>query len=132
MFDEGVTTYLGVAAPNFPNLFMLGGPYSLVSTHSSLLSAEFQVSFLNVCLASHHQGLICTYTIYTLITNLLKGAFSFPGELHNELPDAVLPRRDPLRRGAPGRRPSLHEPHGAGTTSLWRENSNLQDFLCCD
>ena len=42
MFDDGATAYLGVASPNFPNFFMLGGPYSLVSTHSSLLSAEFQ------------------------------------------------------------------------------------------
>ena len=46
MFDEGVSAYLGVASPNFPNFFMLGGPYSLGATHSSLLSAEFQVSGL--------------------------------------------------------------------------------------
>ena len=46
MFDEGVSAYLGVASPNFPNFFMLGGPYSLGATHSSLLSAEFQVSRL--------------------------------------------------------------------------------------
>ena len=62
MFDEGVSAYLGVASPNFPNFFMLGGPYSLGATHSSLLSAEFQGAFKQLKVDPEEMRLLCGAT----------------------------------------------------------------------
>jgi cation diffusion facilitator CzcD-associated flavoprotein CzcO len=44
MFDDGVTAYLGMTTPNFPNFFVLGGPYSLQAHNSGIVALEFQVS----------------------------------------------------------------------------------------
>ena len=45
-WDHGATTYLGVTAPHFPNLFMLLGPNTLLGHTSDLQMIETQVGLV--------------------------------------------------------------------------------------
>lgn len=44
--DDNPTTYLGVATPGFPNLFMLGGPHSFPGAGSFMFFMELQMRYV--------------------------------------------------------------------------------------
>ena len=55
-WQQGAKAYLGVAIPDFPNFFTIGGPNSPIGNFSFLMTAERQVSYIMKMVEKLAQG----------------------------------------------------------------------------